>query len=121
MCSRKLRRQYEEPDLPLLPLNSDELCLDYYQKHKRETLLKHLFIPQKILSYQRQGNMHILRNIPQSTLGYFRGECFISINEREIHRSELVEITKQEFNKYGNPFQLEKNIQMFLLLWDMFW
>ena len=45
--------------------------------------------------------MHILRNIPQSTLGYFCGESLISINENEIHKAELVEIAKREFHKYN--------------------
>ena len=102
MCSRKLRRQYQEPDLPLLPKSSATACLEPPNIHNREKLLQHLFTPQELLSYQRNGKMHILRNIPQSTLGYFCGESLISINENEISRAELVEIAKREFNKYNN-------------------
>ena len=44
--------------------------------------------------------MHILRNIPQSTLGYFRGESLISINELEIDRAEMDHIAIQEMYEY---------------------
>ena len=104
MCSRKMRRQYQEPDLPLLPKSNDKPCLKQPHLNDRNELLNHLFTPQELLSYQRRGKMHILRNIPQSTLGYFCGESLISINERELHRAELVEIAKKEFNLYINQF-----------------
>ena len=40
--------------------------------------------------------MHILRNIPKSTLGYFCGEALISINEMKLHISEFVVCATEE-------------------------
>ena len=44
--------------------------------------------------------MHILRNLPQSTLGYFRGELLVSIKKLEIDRAEMDHIAIHEMYEY---------------------
>ena len=70
LSTRAIRRQYQENDLPVL--TSDKTpYLNNIDINKRDKLLQHLFSPQELQAYQQKGKMHILRNIPPSTLGYF--------------------------------------------------
>ena len=55
--------------------------------NNREAHLKHLFTATELMRFQREGKMHILCNIPPSTLGYYKGEYLMSINEPPILKS----------------------------------
>ena len=57
--------------------------------NNREAHLKHLFTSTELMRFQREGKMHILRNIPPSTLGYYKGKCLVSINEPPMTKVEL--------------------------------
>ena len=78
--------------------------------NKRDKLLQHLFSPQELQAYQCRGKMHILKNIPPSTLGYFCGESLVSINELELDRAELDSIALEEMSKYSRPGENIHNI-----------
>ena len=104
LCTREARRNYWEKDLPLFKSNKKPFP-ENIKLNNRDDLINHLFKPNELQSYQQQGKMHILQNIPQSTLGYFRGESLISINELEIDRAEMDHIAIQEmyeFEENGN-------------------
>ena len=70
LSTRAIRRHYQENDLPFFKSNKLSFPQDI-NLNKRENLIKHLFKPQELQVYQQKGKMHILRNIPPSTLGYF--------------------------------------------------
>ena len=100
LSTRAIRRQYQENDLPIFKSNKSTFP-NNINLNKRENLIQHLFKPQELQTYQQNGKMHILRNIPTSTLGYFQGELLISINKLEIERVELDTIAIQEMNAYN--------------------
>ena len=99
LCTREARRQYWEKDLPLFKSNKKPFP-ENINPNNRDELINYLFKPKELQSYQQQGKMHILRNIPQSTLGYFRGELLVSINKLEIDRAEMDHIAIHEMYDY---------------------
>ena len=82
--------RFRSPDIPSsYTITSEPSPVPPKILNNREEHLKHLFTATELLRFQREGKMHILQNIPPSTLGYYKGECLVSINEPPMTKVEL--------------------------------
>ena len=69
-----------------------------YEGYLRQKLdkIKHVFENEEVRRIKRNGKLPILLNIPPSTLGYFKGECLVSIDKSPMTRNELLNIANKE-------------------------
>ena len=94
---RRREMQLQEPDLPSIP---PLFTIHPNLIRDREAHLKHLFTEEELRQFTRDGKIHILRNIPPSTLGYYKGECLVSINEPPMQKVDLEEIVSHVYETH---------------------
>ena len=58
--------------------------------------INYVFENEEVCRIKRNGKLPILLNIPPSTLGYFKGECLVSIDQSPMTRSELLNLATKE-------------------------
>ena len=85
--------RFRDPNLPSIPplfnIPPEEKQVPPNLIQDREAHLCHHFTEDELRRFTREGKIHILRNIPPSTLGYYKGECLVLINEPPMHKVKI--------------------------------